>query len=133
MLKTFFSDRRVAIQTFGVGIDHPHNKRASEDLEGAALSFIQSHLSLSDNEVSFKSGFSGEAAAHAYVRQQIVSVHQRVAGGGKSNADRTYQDGVPVANAVANVAFNHAGKVVAFGSSFVKPCKCLRLGMSEIT
>ncbi|KAI0797286.1 Fungalysin metallopeptidase-domain-containing protein [Irpex lacteus] len=78
-----------------------HPESTFEDLEGAALSFIQSHLSLSDNEVSFKSGFSGEAAAHAYVRQQI--------------------DGVPVANAVANVAFNHAGKVVAFGSSFVKP------------
>ena len=31
------------------------------------------------------------------------------------------QDGVPVANAVANVAFNNDDKVVAFGSSFVQP------------
>jgi Zn-dependent metalloprotease len=32
-------------------------------------------------------------------------------------------NGVPVANAVANVAFNHDNKVVAFGNSFVKPTK----------
>ena len=31
------------------------------------------------------------------------------------------QNGVPVANAVANIAFNNANKVVSFGSSFVKP------------
>jgi len=31
------------------------------------------------------------------------------------------QDGVPFANAVANVAFNQDNKVIAFGSSFVKP------------
>lgn len=33
------------------------------------------------------------------------------------------QHGIPVANAVANVAFNHDDKVVSFGSSFVTPCK----------
>ena len=32
------------------------------------------------------------------------------------------QNGIPIANAVANVAFNKANKVVSFGSSFVKPC-----------
>ena len=120
------SDRSILLsddgKTFGAGIDHPHDKRASEDLEGAALSFVKSHLNISDKDVSFKSGFSGEAAAHAYVRQQIVSVHHKlVDGNGRILIGN--QDGVPVANAVANVAFNHAGKVVAFGSSFVKPSK----------
>ena len=33
------------------------------------------------------------------------------------------QDGVPLANAVANVAFNKDNKVVSFGSSFIKPSK----------
>lgn len=31
------------------------------------------------------------------------------------------QNGIPIANAAANVAFNQDNKVVAFGSSFVKP------------
>ncbi|KAI0688605.1 Fungalysin metallopeptidase-domain-containing protein [Cytidiella melzeri] len=88
-------------ETFGTGIDHPLAKRASDDLEGAALSFVQSHLGLAAQDVSFKSGFAGDVATHAFVRQQI--------------------NGVPVANAVANVAFNNAGKVVSFGSSFIKP------------
>ncbi len=34
-----------------------------------------------------------------------------------------WQDEVPVANAVANIAFNNDGKVLSFSSSFVKPCK----------
>ncbi len=36
------------------------------------------------------------------------------------------QNGIPIANAVANVAFNKANKVVSFGSSFVKPCASCR-------
>lgn len=31
------------------------------------------------------------------------------------------QNGIPIANAVANVAFNKANQVVSFGSSFVNP------------
>jgi len=33
------------------------------------------------------------------------------------------QNGIPIANAAANVAFNQDNKVVAFGSSFVQPSK----------
>ncbi|PSS38032.1 hypothetical protein PHLCEN_2v117 [Hermanssonia centrifuga] len=88
-------------ETFGEGIDHPLYRRADDDLEEAAVSFVQSHLGLSDGSISFKSGFAGEAAKHAFVKQKV--------------------NGVPLANAVANVAFNNANKVVAFGSSFVKP------------
>ncbi|TFY63997.1 hypothetical protein EVG20_g6103 [Dentipellis fragilis] len=89
-------------ETFGVsGLDHAHAKRASSDLKGAALAFVESKLGVASDAVTFKSGFAGEAAQQAFVRQQ--------------------HNGVPFANAVANVAFNNDGKVVAFGSSFVKP------------
>jgi extracellular elastinolytic metalloproteinase len=62
---------------------------------------VQSHLGLGDKTVEFHSGFSSDEIQHAYVKQ--------------------LHDGVSFANAVANVAFNKENKVVAFGSSFVKP------------
>lgn len=55
----------------------------------------------------YRSGYAADTAKHAYVRQ-------------------SYQ-GVPFANAVANVAFNHENKVVAYGSSFVKPSEYIGL------
>ncbi|KAJ6620189.1 Fungalysin metallopeptidase-domain-containing protein [Mycena sp. CBHHK59/15] len=88
-------------ETFGEGIDHPLTKRADVNLEDRTLAFVQSHLGINADAVTFKSGFAGEVSEHAFVRQTIA--------------------GIPVANAVANVAFNNANKVVAFGSSFVKP------------
>ncbi|KAJ7477392.1 Fungalysin metallopeptidase-domain-containing protein [Mycena latifolia] len=87
-------------ETFGEGIDHPLRKRADVGLEDRTLAFVQSHLNLGEDAVAFKSGFAGEVSEHAFVRQTI--------------------DGIPVANAVANIAFNKDDKVVAFGSSFVK-------------
>ncbi|KAJ7093265.1 Fungalysin metallopeptidase-domain-containing protein [Mycena belliarum] len=88
-------------ETFGKGIDHPLNKRADVGLEDRTLAFVQSHLGVGTDAVAFKSGFAGEVSEHAFVRQAI--------------------DGIPVANAVANVAFNKEDRVVSFGSSFVKP------------
>ncbi|KAJ6448194.1 Fungalysin metallopeptidase-domain-containing protein [Mycena sanguinolenta] len=85
--------------TFGEGIAHPLIKRAEVTLEEKALAFIQSHLNIAPDAVVFKSGFAGEVAEHAFLRQAI--------------------DGIPVANAVANVAFNKDDNVVAVGSSFV--------------
>ncbi|KAJ7895239.1 Fungalysin metallopeptidase-domain-containing protein [Mycena olivaceomarginata] len=86
-------------QTFGEGIEHPLRKRVEASIEDRALAFIQAHLDVPADAVSFKSGFAGEVSDHAFVRQAI--------------------DGIPVANAVANVAFNKDDKVVVFGSSFV--------------
>ncbi|TFK72838.1 hypothetical protein BDN72DRAFT_855212 [Pluteus cervinus] len=90
-------------QTFGDGIDHPMGKSTSGSggIEDAAVSFVQTQLGVDQASVSFKSGFAGQAASHAYIKQA--------------------HNGIPFANAVANVAFNNADKVVAFGSSFVKP------------
>jgi extracellular elastinolytic metalloproteinase len=99
IVETFHPE--TSFETFGSGIDHPLAKRAEDDLEGAAVSFVQSRLGLESDNVSFKSGFAGEAAKHAFLRQSF--------------------NGIPVANAVANVAFNNDNKVVTFGSSFVKP------------
>ncbi|KAF9486110.1 hypothetical protein BDN70DRAFT_794602 [Pholiota conissans] len=90
-------------ETFGAGIDHPLSKRSKFDLKSAAISFVGSHLSKSASSVAFKSGFSGEVSDHAFLAQM--------------------HDGIPFANAVANVAFNKDNKVVTFGSSFVNPSK----------
>ncbi|KAI0045234.1 hypothetical protein FA95DRAFT_1495706 [Auriscalpium vulgare] len=91
-------------ETFGTeGLDHPLARRDGFDLKGAAISFVGSKLSVEQEAVHFRSSFEGEATKNAWVKQQ--------------------SNGVPFANAVANVAFNHDGKVVAFGSSFVKPAK----------
>lgn len=89
-------------------------------MKDATVSFIQSRLNIHPDTVGFRTGFSSDVTQHAFVRQQIVSNSRcRVDRRGNSLID--LQNGVPVANAVANVAFNKANKVVSFGSSFVKP------------
>ncbi|KXN84348.1 Extracellular metalloproteinase NpI [Leucoagaricus sp. SymC.cos] len=88
-------------ETFGTGIDHPLSKRDNPDIQESAIAFLQSYLGVSSDTISFKSGYSAETAKHAYVKQTL--------------------NGIPIANAVANVAFNNENKVVAFGSSFVEP------------
>lgn len=52
-----------------------------------------------------KSTSEADEIKHAYIQQKV--------------------NGVPYANAVANVAFNKDDKVVAFGSSFVKSSRPL--------
>ncbi|KAI0047320.1 hypothetical protein FA95DRAFT_1268515 [Auriscalpium vulgare] len=89
-------------ETFGVdGLDHPLAKRDGFDLEGATVSFVKSKLDVGSDSVKFRSGYQGDNVQHAFVKQQ--------------------ESGIPFANAVANIAFNGDGKVVAFGSSFIKP------------
>ncbi|KAF8067459.1 Fungalysin metallopeptidase-domain-containing protein [Lyophyllum atratum] len=87
--------------TFGEGIDHPLSKRAESTPEDSAVAFVESQLKVNSNTIAVKSSFSGEAAKHVFLKQS--------------------HDGILFANAVANVAFNHDNKVVAFGSSFVTP------------
>ncbi|KAG5726674.1 Extracellular elastinolytic metalloproteinase, partial [Termitomyces sp. T112] len=90
-------------ETYEQGIDHPLQRRDNQNvtLEDSSVAFVQQRLGVNASTVSFRTGFSGEVAKHAYVTQ----IH----------------NGIPFANALANVAFNHDDKVVAFGSSFVKP------------
>ncbi|KDQ13806.1 hypothetical protein BOTBODRAFT_361187 [Botryobasidium botryosum FD-172 SS1] len=84
------------------GIDHPLSKRATPATpEEAALSFLESHLGVSASTMSYRTGYTGEVSKHVYIRQKI--------------------NGIEVTNAVANVALNKKDKVVAYGSSFIKP------------
>ncbi|KAJ7133812.1 Fungalysin metallopeptidase-domain-containing protein [Mycena filopes] len=86
-------------ETFDAGIDHPLRKRGAT-LEESTTTFIKAHTGV---DVSYRSGFAHDVASHGYAHQVI--------------------DGVIVSNAVSNVAFNTDDRVVAIGSSFVKPTK----------
>ncbi|QRV93479.1 extracellular metalloproteinase MEP [Ceratobasidium sp. AG-Ba] len=66
----------------------------------AAKSFLQSKLGLQPDSLRHISGHTSDIASHEYFSQVF--------------------NGIPVANAVANVALVN-GAVVSFGSSFVKP------------
>ncbi|KAF9456503.1 Fungalysin metallopeptidase-domain-containing protein [Collybia nuda] len=88
-------------ETFGQGIEHPLTDTFGSTIEDSTVSFLTSHLKINSSSFKFRAGFAGDAATHAYVSQ----IH----------------DGIPFANAVANVAFNHRNKVAAFGSSFITP------------
>ncbi|KAG8743261.1 hypothetical protein FRC10_012305 [Ceratobasidium sp. 414] len=90
-------------ETYGVnGVDHPLTKRGIKNANStaAAKSFLESKLGISVDALAHKSGSNSDVAEHEYFHQQL--------------------NGLPVANAVANVALKN-NKVVSFGASFVKP------------
>ncbi|CAE6431427.1 unnamed protein product [Rhizoctonia solani] len=89
-------------ETFGQGIDHPLTKRGIKDASSleAAKAFLESKLGVSSDALSHKSGSTSDITEHEYFRQQL--------------------NGIPIANAVANVALKN-NKVVSYGASFVKP------------
>ncbi|KAF8886764.1 Fungalysin metallopeptidase-domain-containing protein [Infundibulicybe gibba] len=88
------------IQTFGDGINQPSPFGFEPTtLEEMAVAITQSQLGINSTNINFRSGFSDGPDAYAYVRQS--------------------HEGVPFANAVANVAL-HNNRIVAFGSSFVE-------------
>ncbi|KAF8756819.1 Fungalysin metallopeptidase (M36) [Rhizoctonia solani] len=89
-------------ETFGQGVDHPLTKRGIRDASTleAAKAFLESKLGVSADALSHKSGSTSDITEHEYFRQQL--------------------NGIPIANAVANVALKN-NKVVSYGASFVKP------------
>jgi len=94
-------------KVFGKGIEQPipdafRNSPLPPALNDSALAFVQSQLGLDATQVGYRSGFTGGTGKFAYVKQ--------------------FYEGVPFANAVANVAWKD-GKVIAFGSSFVNISK----------
>ncbi|KAG5653868.1 hypothetical protein H0H81_009947 [Sphagnurus paluster] len=94
---------KSSYQTWGAeGVAQPVpaglKSRATASLSDNAIAFVQSQLGVDASQVSYKSGFAEGSGSYAYVKQA--------------------HDGVPFANAVANVAWKD-GKIVAFGSSFV--------------
>ncbi|EJD55678.1 hypothetical protein AURDEDRAFT_78936 [Auricularia subglabra TFB-10046 SS5] len=81
------------------GVEHPLSKRAVKaHYTESALAFL--HEKLGNGDIALKSSFGGPHSSHVYVKQRV--------------------GGVPVANAVANVALNAKGDVVSFSSNFVK-------------
>ncbi|KAF8638159.1 hypothetical protein AX17_002402 [Amanita inopinata Kibby_2008] len=72
-------------------------------LNESSLSFIQSELGIKQEKMKYKAGYTGTVAKFAYVKQ--------------------YHEGVPFANAVANVAYNNDNNIISFGSSFVNASK----------
>jgi extracellular elastinolytic metalloproteinase len=90
------------LQTFGAGVDHPLSKRDDADIEESAISFLQSHLGVDPETISYKSGYSGETAKHVYVGQTQVRISL-------------------LSMKPRSCSFNHDNKVVSVGSSFVTP------------
>ncbi|KAF8695597.1 Fungalysin metallopeptidase (M36), partial [Rhizoctonia solani] len=90
-------------ETYGVnGIDHPFSKRGiTVSPQEAAKSFLASKLGLDASELVRRAGHidNSTRVANEYFRQQF--------------------NGIPVANAVANVAVRD-DKVLSFGASFIK-------------
>ncbi|KAG8700293.1 hypothetical protein FRC11_013057, partial [Ceratobasidium sp. 423] len=93
----------ATFETYGVdGVAHPLAKRGVTDASpaDAAKSFLESKLGVKPEGLSRKGGHSSDVASFEYFRQTF--------------------NGIPVANAVANVAVKN-DKVTSFGASFVKP------------
>ena len=63
------------------------------------MAFVQSRINADADAVNVHSTLDTETASHVYVKQT--------------------KNGIPISNAVANVAFNKDNKVVAFGSTFI--------------
>ncbi|KAH8824579.1 metalloprotease [Flagelloscypha sp. PMI_526] len=92
-----------SFETFGQGIPHPSQRRASMSLEELSKGFVAAKLGIDEETVSFSAGTpgTGSGTSIGFVKQ----IH----------------DGIIISNAVANVAFGEGKKVTSFGSSFVKP------------
>ncbi|KAK0449001.1 Fungalysin metallopeptidase-domain-containing protein [Desarmillaria tabescens] len=87
---------KSTFKTYGKGEESLSFKGGN--LEVSMTSFIASELGVDSSAIGYRSGHSNDIMSYSYVKQ--------------------YHDGVPFANAVANVAFKN-GKAVALGSSFV--------------
>lgn len=88
---------KSTFKTYGGGKDIA--SFVNSDMRTSAISFIASELGVDSSTVMYNSGHTAENdMSYAYAKQ--------------------YHDGVPFANAVANVAFKN-GKAVSLGSSFV--------------
>ncbi|PPQ72396.1 hypothetical protein CVT24_002081 [Panaeolus cyanescens] len=71
-----------------------------DSIRTSVVNFVQEYLSVEHGQVVYQSGYSADDVHYAYVAQA--------------------KNGIPFINAVANLAI-YDGRVVSFGSSFVKP------------
>lgn len=96
---------------------------SSNPLKDSAFAYVNS-LGISSDNVAWRSGFQAGSNRVAYLKQSIV---RRVLPPNENRKKIStipqltlpqHQNGIPLANAVANVAFN-GDTVVSYGSSFV--------------
>ncbi|KAG8940106.1 hypothetical protein FRC04_005633 [Tulasnella sp. 424] len=74
----------------------------SPDVENAAISYLSEQTGIPKDSLRVHSGFTNDiGTTHCYLTQ--------------------YLNGIPVSNAMTNIAFDKTGKVVAFGSNMVNP------------
>ncbi|KAG8980327.1 hypothetical protein FRB90_007676, partial [Tulasnella sp. 427] len=98
----------VTYEVFDDGV-HSLVSRVNQDepapvsVDDAAIEYLCQKLGLSKESLEIKSGYKSDTATHVYVSQKL--------------------NDVPVANGVANVVFSKDGKIMAVGSSLVKPAK----------
>ncbi|KAG8827740.1 hypothetical protein FRC19_000749 [Serendipita sp. 401] len=86
-------------KTFGKGVASPLKKRGEEGtLEENAAAFIEQELNIGGNNYRIRSSAPTETGGSVWIQEMV--------------------NGIPVANSVANVAFNAANDVVAFGTNF---------------
>ncbi|KZW02695.1 hypothetical protein EXIGLDRAFT_732940 [Exidia glandulosa HHB12029] len=92
---------KSSFEIYETGVDNPLSKRSDPvHFTDAGLAFLRSKLGESDDFMSIRSSYAGPHSSHVYVKQRV--------------------NGIPVANAVANVALNSKGDVVSFASNFIK-------------
>ncbi|KAH8991258.1 Fungalysin metallopeptidase-domain-containing protein [Lactarius akahatsu] len=111
------ADRSLKLERFGVdGTDpfptYQRYPRDTPDTSAAAVSFLASELGVPEDSVHPRASAQGQAAHHVFLVQKI--------------------NGIPVANAVANVAFNNNRKVSSFSSSFVEHSQFFQAGAADI-
>uniref|UniRef100_A0A0W0GDM7 Extracellular metalloproteinase n=2 Tax=Moniliophthora roreri TaxID=221103 RepID=A0A0W0GDM7_MONRR len=88
----------TTFKTFGKVKTEKRAVDADIDVEASSVNFVKSELNLDDSKFSYKTGYTSDGQAYGYLKQQ--------------------HNGIPFANAVANVAFKDT-QPVSFGNSFV--------------
>ncbi|KAI9456857.1 hypothetical protein BJY52DRAFT_1224096 [Lactarius psammicola] len=99
------ADRSLKLEGFGVGGANPlptyqQYPRSTLDTSDTAVSFLASRSSVFDESSHLHTSAQGQAAHHVFLVQKVAI--------NKS----PWQNGVSVANTVANIAFNKHGKNV---------------------
>lgn len=98
-----------------------HNWRLNE----SAMTFVSRELGVDLNDVGYHKGWSGSNGKFAFVKQHVVCFSFLFFLEVRAIVDFYifwvgFKGGIPVANAIANVAYNNKDlRVFSFGSSFI--------------
>ncbi|KAF8721175.1 Fungalysin metallopeptidase (M36), partial [Rhizoctonia solani] len=107
-------------ETYGVtGVDHPLSKRALKASSSeAAKSFLESKTEIHPSEITHRTSHSSGNISNEFFNQEIVGENDHQY---KTRIiEEQWQNGIKVANAVANVALKE-NRVISYGANFVKP------------